>query len=359
MTASARTGVGHAGGLASGLPLWTLAVVLFTFATGEGVLEGFPHGYHELVVYGVLTLVLFGMGYRIGRRTTVGEGLRIAVFTALAAGFAGAAMGALVLEETTRGVRLVDPLSFVVTGAFIGAIIGAPVGLAYVELTNTKREHERAAERTARLATRLSVKDRVLRHNLRNGTNVILGNARTLDRIADGTPFRDHVRPIIDAGEELVALSDDAARIQRLFGSGSVTEAIAVRDLLEAQSGLGVAVDLPSPTVAVRVHPAIEEAFAELLRSIRAVADDPDPAILLSTSHLSGVVDVTITLGGWGLPESAEIPLLGEKEETLTHWDDLTLWHAYWTIALSDGETAIEETPDGTVVHLLLPSATL
>ena len=217
----------------------------------------------------------------------------------------------------------------------------------------------------------LSVLNRVLRHNLRNGMNVIEGNADLLGERIDDPRARSFVDSISDRASALADLSRKAGTIDSLFDHEPPPEAtVDLRALFGTLAGefresypdaeLSVA-DIDPITVQADSRLAV--ALTELLNNAADHNDRPTPRVGITATPVeagrSGEwVDIIIIDNGSGIPEQERATIETGEETPLRHGTGLGLWLVYWTVSLLGGEVSIEDRKPGTCVTLRLPRTT-
>ena len=210
---------------------------------------------------------------------------------------------------------------------------------------------------------RLSVLDRVLRHNLRNRMNVILGYAGELTDHSDPA-VAEFGAEIEDSAADLLELSESARRFESVIsGEAEATRSVDVVGLLKATAKSvraehpGVTVSLDAPEAApVRAHETFELAVEELLENAVRHDDPAGLAVEMSVSVGDDDVEVRVTDDGPTLPEVYRRALSAGTESPLEHTQGLGLWLVRWTAESLDGEFRVEaRDPQGTVITLSLP----
>lgn len=215
----------------------------------------------------------------------------------------------------------------------------------------------------------LNVLNRVLRHNLRNGLNVIQGNANLLSSSV-AEDLQRFVQPIETRAESLSRLSRKVGTIESMF-SQQPTEEIS-SDLESVFVELEGAFESrhPGATLSmsvgdvppIRADNRLQAALSELLDNAVVHNTNDEPKVWVSVTTPTDNKDdewvaIEICDNGPGIPEH-ETRVLQEGTETpLEHATGLGLWLAYWTTSLFGGDIAIESTDTGTCVTLLLPRA--
>ena len=221
----------------------------------------------------------------------------------------------------------------------------------YVVLTDVTTERRR--ER------RLSVLNRVLRHDLRSAMNVVLGHAELLADPDD----EDHLAVIRDRVDDLVGVSRRARDLDRLLAGESpartVDLAAVVEERLDAWTADGRATverSLPERPVVVRDDGLVGAVLDELLDNAAEHAG-PSPTVTVSVVTVEGAALLIVSDDGPGIPESERSVLSRERETTLDHASGLGLWFITWVVSELGGDVTVR-TDDGTTVTITLPLAT-
>jgi len=194
----------------------------------------------------------------------------------------------------------------------------------------------------------LRVLDRILRHNLYNKMNLILGHAELLEDRTTGQEKRS-VQTIQNTGNELVDLADKERRIVDLLTDDSVPRHLGVRPILEEvvselrgeYPDYSISVDCPE-AYDVYAIPEISDAIAELLtNAIVHGGDDPDVSVNVKRDGEQVVVTVTDT--GPGIPEMEQQAAQGTTDITpLFHGSGLGLQFVYHVAKRSGGSLRFE-----------------
>ncbi|RJX44793.1 PAS domain-containing sensor histidine kinase [Halonotius aquaticus] len=213
----------------------------------------------------------------------------------------------------------------------------------------------------------LSVLNRILRHNLRNGINVIEGNATLLaEQVAD-EEARWFVDAIEERATELAALSEKASTVRSLFEQEPPSDArYPIDDLFEAVTAefeeahpeATIKTEL-SGALAVRADSRLRVALEELLTTTLSYNDETIPAITVTATPAADRseewVEITVTDNGLGVPEHEWRAIEQGEETQLQHGSGLGLWLVHWTVSLLGGEVRIEGSDIGTQMVLTLP----
>lgn len=219
----------------------------------------------------------------------------------------------------------------------------------------------------------LEVLNRVLRHNLRNGTNVIEGNATMIRNAVDDEELQTHAEVIEKRTAALSSLSEQAAAVSSLFSNELPTEAIC--DITEFVTEVvdEVSDSYPDATLTTGEHHSVharadtrlKTALSELLQNAIIHNDQPTPKVTVTTRPSNGErtgdwIEIVVADNGPGIPDHEQKTINSGEETPLQHGTGLGLWIVYWTVSLFGGEVSLEDnSPRGTRVVLNLPQASV
>lgn len=231
-------------------------------------------------------------------------------------------------------------------------------------------------ERVSR-SQRLTVLDRVLRHNIRNRLNVVLGYA---DRIEEAiralgepaaTDDRDaaelvaEVDRIREAATDILELSDSARRFREDVVDGDGTDPVdAVAVAVEAASTVAAGhpdaeIRFVSPETPPRVAGAapLMLVIEELVTN--AVDHVAEPTVTVSLSGDGDGAVVRVADDGPGISADSRAALGHGSETPTEHGQGIGLWLVRWTVDAAGGTVDYEEGADGgAVVVARFPAAT-
>jgi len=229
-------------------------------------------------------------------------------------------------------------------------------------------------ERTAR-RQQLMVFNRVLRHNLRNDLNVVIGRAEEIERAVDGASADDaaaldrvgeDARHVVSAAEELLETSERARTFDRIYEQIRDVKPVDIRSLLESvaaeyrDANPTATVRVEGPNVAVLANPrAIRVAVDELVDNAFEHSTDGAPTVTLRvTERADGTVQLGVADRGEGIPEMEREVIAEGKERPLKHGSGLGLWIVKWLVTPIGGSIEIEDNePDGAVVSIVFPAS--
>ena len=215
-----------------------------------------------------------------------------------------------------------------------------------------------------RYEQRLQVLNRVLRHDLKNDTNVIGGYADLLRDHVDeeGDPYLD----VIDRKvRTLTHLSDQAREIDVALHSDAARTEIDLAELV-ARLCESLKSSYPHATVSVAVPESAVVTADELLESaVRNVLenaivhnDGDDPHVEATVVPDGDRLRVDVADDGPGIPPVERTVFSEARETALEHASGLGLWLVHWIVTESGGDIEIAtREPTGTVVRMWLPRA--
>jgi len=226
-------------------------------------------------------------------------------------------------------------------------------------------ERKQREQRIERQRQRLEVVNRVLRHDIRNDMQVILGTTENLLKSQQAQP---QLKRIKRKGEDIVTLSERARDLERFVGDGAV-ETMTV-DLSAVVADVIADLERTYPDVEFRVErpdraevsavDLIDSALRNVLENAAEHNDQSVPEVSVTVLGPTDDGDVTVAVAdnGPGLPDREQEVIETGTETALKHSNGLGLWIAYWTITTSGGTiTFAENTPRGSVITIRLPSA--
>jgi PAS domain S-box-containing protein len=217
-----------------------------------------------------------------------------------------------------------------------------------------------------RQETHLRVLHRLLRHNLRNQTNVIRGYADLIGRQADDDRVRSFSEQIEAAVDSLIDTSETAKSIQSVLETDEIAHrSLPAPDLVDRLEQL---VESAVPEAPVRIDvdadtdvpydDAVESALVELLdNAVTHGTPDADSTVTLSVRDRAETVRIAVTDDGSGIPDAEWAVVAGDREITqLQHSSGLGLWLAKWVAQRHGGTIRRLPADDGTTIAIDLPA---
>ncbi|MWV65692.1 PAS domain S-box protein [Halorubrum sp. JWXQ-INN 858] len=221
----------------------------------------------------------------------------------------------------------------------------------------------RARERRLRLLSR------VVRHNLRNKTNVLLGYAERVKTAIEDERLEAEVQTILDITMEVGTLSDSVREIEEIAEPDATERSPTdlrelVDDLVADAAAAFPSADLTvdgGTDIRVIVDKGVAYAVRHALENAIDHNDRPEPSVTVSVvddpEHERGIV--RIADDGPTIPDH-EIDVLNEDVETSStyHGTGVGLWVIQWCVDSLGGELTFDANdPRGNVVSIALPKA--
>lgn len=210
---------------------------------------------------------------------------------------------------------------------------------------------------------------RVLRHNVRNRLNVVMGHAEALAKQRIPGDPKESIESILEASEDLVRLSDKARRVD---------EALAAEEQpLEPHDIVGIvkdrcqgfqaefdqvdlSIDAPD-SVWVRCDNRIEYLIDNLIENAIEHTDQDSPTVdvsITTASEGNGLVEFEVADNGPGIPRDEIDAIMSGEETILRHGSGLGLWLVKWLTDMYGGELEFEDrSPRGSIVSVRLHPA--
>lgn len=278
--------------------------------------------------------------------------LRVGLWTVLVAGILAAGQLLTIRYQQAEGVQMSHVLFVLANAATAGAVVGFVIGIY-------DAGQQRARSRAEQLQSQLTVLNRVLRHDIRNGATVIQGRADLVESRLEET---EHVDRIQQQAADLVQLGEHARTIEELQRDTDdprqpvdIGERLTahVEDLRTTHPAADISTSIEVGT-RVYAHPLIDSAIENLLENaVQHAGPNPDVDVVCRQSDEpgDGAVEVRIADDGPGIPPT-EVEVLERGYETpLDHTSGLGLWIVNWIVTESGGSVWFEANePEGSIV---------
>jgi len=210
---------------------------------------------------------------------------------------------------------------------------------------------------------RLSVTNRVLRHNLRNELNIIDGYAASLDSQLPET--HEELEQIRSAANRLETVGDNARHIQsslertesslRSYDATAALETVVSR-FRDQHPQAQISLEMPGGVdVCAHESEQLETIFENVVENAIEHNDRDEPEVSISVEQGDETATVRIADDGPGIPSTERDALSRTQETKLEHGSSLGLWVINWLTASIGGTVAFEvNEPRGTVVVIQL-----
>ena len=245
--------------------------------------------------------------------------------------------------------------STLLTNVAAGGVAGVLVGT----VTELRDEQQRTAE----LNRRNLVLNRVLRHNIRNETNIILGYADNLAEDLDGDHAND-AQLIRGKARNVARLGKKARQIEQALATDRERFAVNV-EALATEAIESLRTDHPEVTLTTSIPDAVWVRADNMLSVVienllenAAEHSSEHVEIDLVVEETDDTVRIVVSDTGPGIPPQ-EMKSLETEETELDHGSGLGLRLVQWLVDHYDGWIEFaERKPRGTVVTIGLPRTT-
>ena len=214
-----------------------------------------------------------------------------------------------------------------------------------------------------KLEERLSVVNRILRHDIRSAVSVIRGNANLA---MSSTRSRETALETIQSeAKRLHRLGENARFIERALADETVSrEPVELAEVVPAQAmhcrnefpEAVVSFEVPE-TARVVASSQFGEALSELCTNAIIHNEAEHPTVELRVEMNEGWATIEVEDDGPGIPADEIDPIEQGGESALEHSSGLGLWVVAWIVEESGGELDFKRTESGSVVSIRLPTA--
>jgi PAS domain S-box-containing protein len=203
--------------------------------------------------------------------------------------------------------------------------------------------------------------NRVLRHNLRNDLNAILGWNRERQRSVEiGTDAEDRIEHI---AQELVELSDRARELEQYARGDRDPQRLAPDALVAAvleghrDAFAGATIERTIRTSTdICAGPELRRAVSELVENAIKHDPSPTPRVAIDVADDGDWIELTVRDDGPGIDEMEAGVIASGNETALQHGSGLGLWLVNWIVTRYGGSFRIGAAADGgTTATIRLP----
>lgn len=240
---------------------------------------------------------------------------------------------------------------------------GVIFGLTYRSRQTLKQKNERLEV----LQTERSIIHRVFRHNLRQDINLVLGNSDFIQSSTDDERIIERCENLVERMSKIERYQRQMSQIEEVLDPSTplrrtnlstvVTEDSLVDELAES-STVSLTIDVPEETEVI-ASKHFSEGFHEVLENSIEHHDSDTPKVEVSIEESErGMVELSVTDDGPGIPEYEQQAISQMEEEQMIHSSGLGLWLAKFACVRSGGDLEIS-TPShgGSRVTMALPKA--
>jgi len=232
------------------------------------------------------------------------------------------------------------------------------------EITEQKAYEERLESDLQQSVTQLQVLARVLRHNVRNGMSIILGNAEMIREETSDESVDERVSTIETSGERLLAHADKQRKIVQLLLEPPPETSVALPEITHrvveriesSYPRVSIAEEIPSGLELTTI-PELETAIEELLENAVVHSDRETPHVSIRARRREQMVEIRVEDDGPGIPSVERQVITGEADiDALLHSGGMGLWLVAHIVAQAGGTIRFEDAQSrGSVVTVVVP----
>ncbi|OYR51296.1 hypothetical protein DJ73_13485 [Halorubrum sp. Ea1] len=285
--------------------------------------------------------------------------------TATALGFDADTIGEVVRDVAKSGDPARDIEWALRTAS--GEVVWLEVNATLTEIGGEQRVVTIARDVTGRRdrEERVQVLNRVLRHNVRNDMDAVLGYTAAIEETAEDEVVRGYAESVHDIANSLLELSGKARAASQMLQDndqpenrrvGTVLESV-VADLRESHDEATIqlySAEAPAPADTAVFRLVLSELVEN---AVEHGGDSPDVEIETTPSTANDETRITVRDDGPGIPDRVLTPFRADGESPFQHNHGIGLWLVNWGVRQLGGGIEFERPTDGgTAVHLSLPN---
>jgi len=187
---------------------------------------------------------------------------------------------------------------------------------------------------------RLSVLNRILRHNVRNDLDAVLAYTDLVDDEEVRAGIRSNVTDTLqlsakarEAEDVMTAVTDAPEPVEL------ADVALSVADRLRSEHPGEVSVDCPDEPEVVSHRSIVRRVLAELVENALVHSDGDPPRVEVTVRHGTDAgAELVVADDGPGLPEREREILASGTETQLKHGQGIGLWFVNWAVTQLGGE---------------------
>ncbi|RNJ22077.1 PAS domain S-box protein [Halosegnis longus] len=248
-----------------------------------------------------------------------------------------------------------------------GEVVWIEVNATLTEIGGEQRVVTIARDVTGRRdrEERVQVLNRVLRHNVRNDMDAVLGYTAAIEETAEDEVVQEYAESVHDIANSLLELSGKARAASQMLqdndqpensGAGTVLESV-VANLRESHDEATIQL-YPAEAPAPADTAVFRLVLSELIENaVEHGGDSPEVEIETTASTTNDETRITVRDDGPGIPDRVLSPFRADGESPLQHNHGIGLWLVNWGVRKLGGGIEFEQSTDGgTVVHVSLPN---
>jgi len=205
---------------------------------------------------------------------------------------------------------------------------------------------------------RLTVLNRVLRHNVRNELDVVLAHADRIDDEGLRTGIKDSATDLIELGDKARRAEDIMTAITGSAESVDLVEVVSdvVGQYRDDDRAGEITLSCPDELTVTSHRMVIREVVSELVDNALTHTEESSPRVdVIVRDGDDAVAEIAVEDNGPGIPDRERQILAEETETPLEHGQGLGLWFVNWGVTQLGGDLTFGETDSrGSVVRIRL-----
>ncbi|MFA9516614.1 ATP-binding protein [Halopenitus sp. H-Gu1] len=205
---------------------------------------------------------------------------------------------------------------------------------------------------------RLTVLNRILRHNVRNDLDVVLAYADHIDDEEIQSGIQDSTADLLDLSkkarkaEEVMTASTDPPETVDLI---PIAETV-VDQFRTGDNPGNISLTGPDELLITSHQTVIQQTLTELVDNAFSHTDRDSPQVEISIREdRNGAAEIAVKDNGPGLPEREQEILATGTETQLKHGQGIGLWFVNWAVSQLGGDLQFEQNdPKGSIVTIRL-----
>jgi light-regulated signal transduction histidine kinase (bacteriophytochrome) len=206
---------------------------------------------------------------------------------------------------------------------------------------------------------------RVLRHNVRNATNVIHGRTEMIVDETTDPRAREHAEAVLEAAEDLLSLTEESRLLRKVLSDEErPMRPIAVDELVRERVA-DLRGDYPDATITTDLTAGVDViadeylgvAVENLVQAMLEYAQGRSPDIRVTTERAGDAVCLRIFGDDTVVPDTERTALSDAPETPLSHAEGIGLRVAKEVVSQSGGDLTVCDEAEDAVVQIDLPAA--
>ncbi|KDE56663.1 hypothetical protein EL22_25515 [Halostagnicola sp. A56] len=236
--------------------------------------------------------------------------------------------------------------------------------IKFERMLQTLSDLSSAYDDIQRRQQRLDVLSRIMRHNIRNDLNLILGQSTALSETLETEELADCAEQIQTTARELLTIADNANQLNTSLDHESTT--ILPIPLSRTVNRVVDDIRRANPEISISTHIAdnlwvsANDDFEFAVQTLVQTVIEYSTSVTLSAekpqSNSAPSITLELTVAGEQFPQSEFAAVSDGKETPLNHGNGIGLWIVHWIVDQSGGDLSITSNDEETIFSISLPT---